>query len=147
MIEIYCDGACRNNQGSSNIGAYAYLLNLTDQDYKKAYVDVVRNTTNNRMELLAAISALEALKPSANKFEIKVFTDSQYVVRGVNEWSYNWIAKNFQGIKNAELWKRLIELKNKFSNIKFIWVKGHEDNVGNLYVDTLCNDAMDKELR
>lgn len=143
-VEIYIDGACRGNGSADNVGAYAYKMYWNDKT--KQDVVVEHGTTNNRMELLSAISALKALKESATRFQINVYSDSQYVVKGITEWYKGWELKNYYQVKNPELWKELVALKNKFPNINFIWVKGHDKNVGNLEVDKLCNDAMDGKI-
>lgn len=139
-VEIYIDGACRGNGSVDSVGAYAYKMYWNDK--VKQDVVVEHGTTNNRMELLSAISALKALKESATQFQINVYSDSQYVVKGITEWYKGWELKNYYQVKNPELWKELVALKNKFPSINFIWVKGHDKNAGNLEVDKLCNDAM-----
>ena len=143
-VEIYIDGACRSNGSADSVGAYAYKMYWNDK--VKQDVVVEHGTTNNRMELLSAISALKALKESAEQFQINVYSDSQYVVKGITEWYKGWELKNYYQVKNPELWKELVALKNKFPNINFIWVKGHDKNAGNLEVDKLCNDAMDGKI-
>ena len=143
-INIYADGACRGNGSENNIGAWAYKITLGDR--VKVDVSTEINTTNNKMELLSVINALKSLKNGALLYDINVYSDSQYVVKGINEWSSGWISRNFSGVKNVELWKELLQLKDKFKYIKFIWVKGHDKTEGNLFVDRLCNDAMDGKL-
>ena len=143
-VEIYIDGACRGNGSADSVGAYAYKMYWNDK--VKQDVVVEHGTTNNRMELLSAISALKALKESATQFQINVYSDSQYVVKGITEWYKGWELKNYYQVKNPELWKELVALKNKFPSINFIWVKGHDKNAGNLEVDKLCNDAMDGKI-
>lgn len=143
-IEIYIDGACRGNGSENNIGAYAYKMRW--KDIEKHDVVVEHRTTNNRMELLSAISALKALNPSAKMYKINVYSDSQYVVNGITNWYKGWELKNYYQVKNAELWKELVALKNQFPDINFIWVKGHDKVAGNVEVDKLCNDAMDGKL-
>lgn len=143
-ITIYADGACRGNGSVDNIGAYAYLLRFKNNE--KTFVKVVPQTTNNIMELTAVIKALSAIKASATDFPIKVYSDSQYVIKGINEWSKGWVAKNFNGVKNADLWKELLSKIKQFSNIEFIWVKGHSNSDDNNIVDRLCNEAMDDFL-
>lgn len=144
-IRIYCDGACRGNQKTENIGAWAYRLEQWDRAKEDA--QAFKNTTNNKMELVAAIEALTALKEPAKSYPIRVFSDSQYVVLGVNEWHKGWEAKNYSGVKNSELWKQLMNLIYTFPKIEFIWVKGHAGSFGNERVDLLCNQAMDDLLR
>lgn len=144
MITIYADGACRNNQCRENIGAWAYRLEC-DNGAMKENCAAVHNTTNNIMELTAVIEALKALKPAAATHQICVICDSQYVVKGVNEWSANWQVKRFVGVKNAELWQELLHLRNQFPSISFTHTKGHAGDRGNEQVDFLCNKIMDLE--
>lgn len=145
-IQIYTDGACRgNNSGKPNIGAYAYTLIWGE--HKKSDAQAVRNTTNNQMELLAAIKALKALKPAAKSMTIDLFSDSQYVVKGVNEWSKGWKAKGRLNVKNAELWQELISLVEDLPHLNVQYVPGHSTSEYNNYVDYLCNAAMDVELQ
>lgn len=140
-IEIYIDGACRNNGVANNIGAYSYIM--TCNDLRASDVIVEHNVTNNQMELKSAIYALSKLNDAALKYSIIVYSDSQYVVNGVNTWYKDWEAKGFKKVKNVDLWKSLMALVRKFDDIQFIWVKGHDSNPGNIEVDKLCNVAMD----
>ena len=143
-IEIYCDGACRGNNTtntSSRIGAYAYKL--TYKGKVKLGGQAEKNTTNNIMELKAVIEALKALKPSAKEMSIDIFSDSNYVVSGLNSWWDGWVKKGFSGVKNVELWKELKVLFDSFPHIKITWVKGHSGNQGNEDVDAYCNALMD----
>lgn len=141
-IDVYIDGACRGNGKDESIGAYAYKLKFGDR--AKEFSMAIPSTTNNKMELTAAIEALKALKDSARQYKINVYSDSQYVVKGVNEWSKAWKAKNFYQVKNAEMWQELLSIVDAFPSISFIWVKGHETTQGNIDVDILCNKAMDE---
>lgn len=144
-IIIYTDGACRGNQNDNNIGAWAYRLEFGE--HIKEYSNVARNTTNNIMELTAVIQALRAIKPGARElYTIKVYSDSQYVVSGVNEWSKKWIKTGFKNVKNTELWKILLMLIKQFPNLTLCKVSGHSGHEGNERVDFLCNEAMDKIL-
>ena len=106
-VEIYIDGACRGNGSADSVGAYAYKMYWNDK--VKQGVVVEHGTTNNRMELLSAISALKALKESAAQFQVNVYSDSQYVVKGITEWYKGWELKNYYQVKNPELWKELVE--------------------------------------
>lgn len=141
-IFIWTDGACRGNGQLNNIGTWAYKLQLNDKI--KTNAKAVKNTTNNIMELSAVIEALKALKPAACNYPIEVYSDSQYVVMGINSWIKGWVARNWQDVKNVELWKELLELKSKFPNISFNWVRGHLNNSGNIEMDELCNKLMDE---
>ncbi len=139
-IIIYTDGGCRGNPG---IGGWGVWLRYKDHDKKLKGAEY--NTTNNRMELTASIKALETLK--SNDISVDLYTDSKYVIHGINEWIDNWKLKNWKNsknktVKNIELWKRLDELNQKFS-INWHWVKGHSDDPGNDMADSLANQAMD----
>lgn len=136
-IVIYTDGAARGNPGP---GGYGVVL-MYGQHRKELSAGYV-HTTNNRMELLAVIKALQAI--TKNDLTITIFTDSQYVVNSVEKgWLKNWIATNFKGgKKNKDLWLEYFELAKKFS-IKFHWVKGHADNPFNNRCDELATAAAD----
>lgn len=144
-LVIYTDGACRGNQNTEkNLGAYAYYLIF--QDKKKSFATAIPNTTNNKMELMAVIEALKALKPFAYNLPIVLYSDSQYVVSGFNDWVQGWIAKNWKGVKNIDLWQSLLEQASKFSCLTIEKVSGHADCEGNNRVDLLCNAAMDSYI-
>ena len=142
-IRVYCDGACRNNGNSNALGAYAFVIDYGCR--KSTGAKAILNTTNNKMELTAAIKALHALSliDGGRQSKVEVYTDSQYVVKGVNEWSSKWVANDFHKVKNADLWKTLLSLIKTFKDISFNWVRGHSDNVWNIEVDSLCNAVMD----
>lgn len=145
-IIIYTDGACRGNQNTEkNLGAYAYLLMYKDK--KKSFAAAIPNTTNNKMELMSAIEALKALKPFAYNLPIILYSDSQYLVSGINDWMPGWIAKGWRGVKNADLWQALLEQVKKFPLLTLGKVPGHADCEGNNYVDMLCNAAMDQYIK
>lgn len=136
-IIIYTDGSSRGNPGPGGYGAVLMYGNKA-----RELSGGFRKTTNNRMELMAVIAALEALKkPNLN---ILIYTDSQYIVKALNEgWLNKWMATNFaNGKKNKDLWVRFYNLF-KQHNIKFIWVKGHADNVYNNRCDLLATSAAD----
>ena len=140
-IIIYTDGGCRGNPG---VGGWGVWLRYKDHDKKLKGAE--HNTTNNKMELTASIKALETLK--SNDISVDLYTDSKYVIQGINEWIDNWKVKNWKNankktVKNIELWKRLDELNQKFS-INWHWVKGHSDDPGNDMADSLANEAMDE---
>ena len=143
-ITIYCDGACRGNNLSidQRVGAYAYKL--IHKEHVKFGGQAEKNTTNNIMELKSVIEALKALKPSAKEMKITIYSDSNYVVSGLNNWWDGWIRKNFSGVKNLELWQELRALFDSFPNISINWVKGHAGNSGNEDVDAYCNKLMDE---
>ena len=136
-IVIYTDGSSRGNPGP---GGYGVVMMYGDK--RKELAAGYRKTTNNRMELMGVIAALEALKKTALK--ITVYTDSQYIVKALNEgWLNNWLATNFaKGKKNKDLWVRFYNLY-KQHNIKFVWVKGHANNPFNNRCDELATTAAD----
>lgn len=136
-ITIYTDGSSRGNPGPGGYGA-VLLYGNKRLELSAGY----RKTTNNRMELMGVIAALEALKkPGLN---ITLYTDSQYIVKAVNQgWLNNWLATNFaKGKKNKDLWVRFYNLY-KQHNVKFVWVKGHADNPLNNRCDVLATSAAD----
>ncbi len=136
-LVIYTDGASRGNPGPGGYGAI-----LKWGDVEKELSQGFRKTTNNRMELLAVIAALEYLKKDG--LQITIYSDSQYVVKAVEEgWLNNWIRTDFKGgKKNKDLWYRFYDL-SKQHQIKFIWVKGHAQNPYNNRCDELATAAAD----
>lgn len=136
-ITIYTDGSSRGNPGP---GGYGVLL-MSGQ-YKKELSKGFRLTTNNRMELMAVIAGLEALKK--NDLPITIYSDSQYVVNSISKgWLDTWIKTNFKGDKkNPDLWKKYYQLSRPF-NIRMVWVKGHADNPYNNRCDELATAAAD----
>ncbi|HMC84574.1 MAG TPA: ribonuclease HI [Chitinophagaceae bacterium] len=134
---IYTDGSSRGNPGPGGYGAI-----LKWGDVEKELSQGYRKTTNNRMELLAVIAALEELKKEG--LNITVYSDSQYIVKSVEQgWLKNWIATNFKGgKKNKDLWLRYHALSQKHY-IKFVWVKGHASNAFNNRCDILATTAAD----
>ena len=136
-IQMYTDGAARGNPGP---GGYGVIL--MSGNHRKEISQGYRRTTNNRMELMAVIAGLEALKKEG--MNITIFTDSQYVARAIQEgWLKNWIATQFKGgKKNKDLWMQFNELAQKH-HIKFVWVKGHADNPFNNRCDELATTAAD----
>jgi ribonuclease HI len=134
IIEIWTDGACSGNPGPGGWGAL-----LCKNDIEKELYGGEQNTTNNRMELLAAIKALEALKKSCI---INLYTDSNYVKNGITQWIDGWVKKNWKtangkNVKNQDLWERLLTLSNNHQ-IKWIWVKGHAGNEKNERADAFA---------
>lgn len=142
-IEIFTDGACRGNPGP---GAWAALLRY--QGKEKAISGTENSTTNNRMELMAAIQALMAVKKPC---EILLSTDSQYVQKGITEWLPQWQRRawrtsNKKPVKNSDLWKELA-IQAERHQIRWEWVRGHSGHPENERVDSLANAALDKLLR
>lgn len=138
-VIIYTDGACRGNPGPGGWGAV-----LSYKDNTKELYGGERETTNNRMELLAVINALEALnKPSS----VQVNSDSKYVLQGITEWMDNWKKRGWKTaskspVKNEDLWRRLDAAKSPH-RIEWKWVKGHSGDHGNDRADKLANLGID----
>jgi ribonuclease HI len=136
ILEIYTDGASRGNPGR---GGYGIVLNWNEN--RREISAGYRKTTNNRMELLAVIVALETLTRVG--LHIKIYTDSKYVVDAVEKkWVFGWVKKQFKDKKNKDLWLRFLESYKKH-NIQFIWVKGHASNRENNRCDELATQAAD----
>ncbi len=134
MITIYTDGASRGNPGPGGYGAV-----LISGTHRKEISEGFRKTTNNRMELLSVIVALEMLKKEGSS--VTIYSDSKYVVDAVEKkWLMGWEKKHFKKVKNEDLWKRFLSIYRKH-NVKFIWVKGHADNVENNRCDELAVNA------
>lgn len=136
-VEIFTDGSCLGNPGP---GGYGALLRY--QGHTKELSQGYRNTTNNRMELLAAIVALETLKQSCH---VVLTTDSQYVKQGIESWLANWKKRNWktaskQPVKNKDLWQRL-DIANAKHQVEWRWVKGHAGHAENELVDDLAREA------
>lgn len=141
IIIIYCDGACKDNQHAEiSRGGFGALI-----DYKGKQKELLGGevpTTNNRMELNAIIQPLKLLKSKQN---VRVFTDSMYVKKGITEWKFGWIKRNWKTsdnkpVKNQELWKEFLALCD-IHNVEFRWVKGHNGDPGNERADDLANEG------
>ena len=134
---MYTDGAARGNPGKGGYGVV-----LMSGNRKLELAKGFRMTTNNRMELMAVIAGLQAMKKEG--LNITIYTDSQYVAKAINErWLNKWIANGFaRGIKNKDLWMEFYELAKKHK-LKFVWVKGHADNPYNNRCDILATEAAD----
>ncbi|MBS1682627.1 MAG: ribonuclease HI [Bacteroidetes bacterium] len=138
MIRIYTDGAAQGNPGP---GGYGTILkfNQAVKELSEGY----RLTTNNRMELLAVIAGLEAIKKSG--IPVTIYSDSKYVVEAIEKgWLWNWQKKNFKDKANLDLWLRYIPLHQKF-NPKFIWIKGHAGHPENERCDFLAVEAASQK--
>ena len=139
MIKIYTDGSCLKNPGN---GGWAAIININSEIKKIS--GSVKNTTNNKMELMAPIKALQEVKEQQ---PIEIYTDSQYVKLGITDWIHKWIKNNWQTskkepVKNKELWIELFELTKSYE-IKWIWVKAHAGNILNEEVDLLAKQAAE----
>lgn len=143
IVEIFVDGACRGNPGPGGWGAL-----LRYDGHEKTLSGAENHTTNNRMELTAAIRAVSAVTRSC---QISVTTDSEYVRKGITEWlpkwkRSGWKTSNKQPVKNADLWQQL-DAVVATHEIKWHWVKGHSGHPENEFVDELANKAIDKMLQ
>ena len=140
-VDIYTDGASRGNPGPGGYGVV-----MESGPFKKEFSEGFRKTTNNRMELLAVIVGLQKLKKSG--LEVRVFSDSKYVVDAINEgWVFGWHKKGYKGKKNPDLWKQLLPLYAKYKP-KMIWIKGHNNHPQNERCDTLAvQAALGKDLQ
>ena len=119
------------------------MMKVPEKNYEKRYAQGFRLTTNNRMELLAVITALEKLKSTDN--DIHIFTDSKYVSDAINQkWIFGWIKKGFKNVKNPDLWKRMVPLI-KAHKTTFHWVKGHAGHLENEICDQLAVTAAQTE--
>lgn len=137
-VEIYADGACKGNPGTGGWGA----LLLTGR-HKKEIFGGEKNTTNNRMELTAVIEALNCLNRPC---EVVLYTDSQYVQKGITEWIHGWKKRAWrtaskEPVKNADLWQAL-DAAQKRHQIEWCWVRGHSGHAGNEAADALANRGV-----
>ena len=138
-IEIYTDGACSGNPGK---GGYGILMRVPEKKYQKTFSEGFRLTTNNRMELMAAIVGLESLKEPCH---VVLTTDSQYVRLGITQWLKNWKRNNWrtsqkEPVKNKDLWQRL-DAACQPHEIRWHWVKGHAGHPENERCDVLAREA------
>ena len=139
-VEIYTDGACRGNPGA---GGWAAILRY--RGHEKRISGATPDTTNNRMELMAVIQALEALRRPC---QVILYTDSQYLLKGATQWLADWKRNGWYTntrtpVKNVDLWQRLDAVLLQHQ-ITFQWVRGHAGNSGNELADHLANVALDK---
>jgi len=140
LVEIFTDGACSGNPG---VGGYGAILRYNGQ--QKEISGFEAETTNNRMELMAVIRALESLNRSCR---VCVVTDSKYVVKGITEWIHNWKRNSWKtsgkkDVLNKDLWLRLLNLAEKY-DIAWQWVRGHDGHLENEQCDRLAREAIDK---
>jgi ribonuclease HI len=143
-VEIFTDGACRGNPGPGGWGAL-----LRYQGTEKTLAGATKDTTNNRMELTAAIEGLNAVTRAC---EVLVVTDSQYVKNGITLWLANWRQRNWKGangkqVKNIDLWQQLDAAVKRHTAVKWEWVRGHNGHPENEQADLLANQAIDELLR
>jgi len=143
-VEIHCDGACLGNPGP---GGWAALLIATKSGkrHEKMVSGSEKDTTNNRMELTAAIEGLRAIKRSS---DVSLYSDSQYVVKGMKEWVKNWVANDWRTssrkrVENVDLWQVLVAVANEHT-VSWNWVKGHAGHPENERVDQEAREQAEK---
>jgi ribonuclease HI len=142
-VEIFCDGACSGNPG---VGGWGSILRSGGREKELSGAD--GNTTNNRMEMTAAIASLESLKRPC---EVAITTDSQYLVKGMTEWLFSWVRKGWinskkEPVLNRDLWERLLAL-SKIHHITWVWVRGHNGHPENERCDELARRAIESFRR
>ena len=134
-VTLFSDGSCLGNPGA---GGWAYILRFNEAQKKESVGEAF--TTNNQMELKAAIMGLKALKEPC---EVRLFTDSSYVVNSINEWLANWQKRNFKNVKNVELWQEYLKI-SKPHKVIASWVKGHAGHPENEECDQMARDEAQK---
>ena len=142
VVTIYTDGACKGNPGPGGWGAL-----LSYGGAEKEMWGGEHETTNNRMEIMAAIESLECLKRPS---KVVLYTDSEYLRKGITEWIHGWMKRNWKNsqgkpVKNAELWQRLHQATQQH-DIEWRWVKGHSGDPGNERADQLANRGYEEQL-
>jgi len=156
-IEIYTDGSCtgkwiKSNTTGMSYGSYAFVI-LEEGKELFSYSRFEKNTTNNRMEILGVLDSLNYLKENEVDERVTIYSDSKYVLNSCKEWIYKWERNDWiksdgmggkEEVKNKDLWVELFPLLNHF-DINFIWVKGHNGNEWNEYVDNLCTQEINKQ--
>ncbi|MBL3284606.1 Ribonuclease HI [Rickettsiales endosymbiont of Paramecium tredecaurelia] len=141
-VIIYTDGACSGNPGPGGWGVF-----MTIDSVRKKFFGYSVNTTNNQMELLAALRGLEYLETQSN---VILYTDSKYVQQGITNWIYTWLKNGWKNskkedVKNAQLWQAIYQ-KTLMHTIDWRWVKGHANNEGNMIADALAVQGRDKAI-
>ncbi len=137
-VEIFTDGSALGNPGP---GGWCAILRYKTNE--KVISGGENHTTNNRMELKAVIEALKSLKTPC---EIDLFSDSTYVLKGINEWMENWIKRNFKNVKNEDLWKEFLEV-SKNHKININWIKGHSGHKENEICDKIAKEEANKRKK
>ena len=138
-VDIYTDGACSGNPGP---GGWGVLIEIDNKNIELSGGD--KDTTNNRMELLAVIVALESIKKTSSS--VQIYSDSKYVVDSIEKkWVFNWEKKQFKTKKNSDLWIRLLKVYRKHT-VSFFWIKGHSENKENERCDLLAVCAAEGDI-
>ena len=144
MIEIYTDGSCLGNPGAGGVGI---VVVKDGTEIERLSFGEPTQTTNNIMELSATIAGIGHVKEKYPNETITIYTDSSYVVRGMNEWRIGWKKRKWGNVKNLELW---LVLDSIGDDCKYVWVKGHADCIHNVTADRLAREAANeaaKEMR
>ena len=148
-VEIYTDGSSRGNPGPGGYGCVLKYVDTKGEVHERELSEGFKETTNNRMELMAAIAGLEAL---IRPCDVKLYSDSKYLVDAFNKhWIDNWKMKGWkrgknETVKNIDLWERLLKAKEPH-NVEFIWVKGHDGHEYNERCDSLATSAADNVMQ
>jgi len=149
LYHIYTDGACSGNRIDNGMGGYAAVIVKPNQ---KDYVSIgggQKNTTNNRMEIYAAIAGFKKLSNILNQetegVKCKIFSDSKYLVESWNHYLFDWVDRgwkrsNYRKVLNADLWKILYQISCNFQTVEFIWVRGHDGNMFNEIADKIAKE-------
>ncbi len=138
-VLMFTDGSCLDN-GRNGTGGYCALLQTPSKKHEKIVKGSVSNTTNNRMEMIAIIEGLRAIKRPS---KVTIYSDSNITVRAINEWLKGWISKGFKRVANKDLWNEYLSVSSKH-DIKAIWVKAHNGHPENERVDTIARDEANK---
>lgn len=139
-IVCYTDGSCKDNGKTINKGSYAFIVvenGKTLHEYSRA----ITNTTNNKCEMQAITDCILYIEENCTNVPMTIYSDSQYCIRGINEWASGWSKRGYTGIKNPKEWEQLYTLVKRNPQLKFCWVKGHSTNVYNQRCDQLCTEA------
>jgi len=139
-LKIFTDGSCLKNPG----GAGGYCAVITDGEERVVIKGGEKETTNNRMELMAVIKALEKIK---NSYHIEIYSDSKYVVEGINSWIKKWKTYGWNGIANKDLWMTIDKLLQKHLSVRAVWVRGHSGHPENEYCDKVAKEEARKVRR
>ena len=145
-IVCYTDGSTLNNGQIPNRGSYAFIVvekNKILYEYSRA----ITNTTNNRCEMQAITDCIMYLEENLPGIAVTIYSDSQYCIRGINEWSKSWIKKGFSGIANADEWRQLKTVVDRNPHLTFCWIKGHSTSIYNNHCDRLCQEAYGKTVK
>ena len=141
-FHIYTDGSCFGNPGP---GSYAYFITDNEETEIEEVFFGGNFTTNNKMELSAVLFALKKVKELNLEGNFFIFSDSTYVINGINSWMYKWSINKWKNVKNLYLWKEVFEIRKEFNKIVFKWVKAHCGNKYNELVNKLAQDFLKRK--